>query len=464
MAEAEWVVEPLWLTARQVRSRAAAEGWDAAWTEELLKNSGPSFGVWSEWGSQFPWLLSTAQVGSTMAWTTDSANWFCPVLLTYRAVSKAGVEAIYQCLVHDAVEGFAYHEMLDMVDGLMPYEDFRRDTTERVLLASPGLVEDATTYQNQAKANADAWFDSVDLLVNPPIVKPHSLASVSVRNVMRPGGEIEARRGEENIARTIQMQPMGTIGLGIEKDKHLRLLAAKRFALRHAEVPPELVQAAWQVETDDFMACVSRLCRRTYALIQLYGPPEVTLRVTDQPRVLAGSGSGGTQKWQQQKLDRDEIRGSYDFSIEFDTRNLVMDWVETMGKLYSVVLSMDSENSVPRGPIVQSLLASINPRLANIVRSQDEADEGQVRRTMGDIAAIVTGQEPPFAPGQNHRLALQVVESTVKRSPLMQNYLKNEQIAAVLENYMKQHQQQVVQEENKIVGRTGGRPVLGMNQ
>jgi hypothetical protein len=137
-----------------------------------------------------------------------------------------------------------------------------------------------------------------------------------------------------------------------------------------------------------------------------------------------------------------------------------MEWVETMGKLYSVVLSMDSENSVPRGPIVQSLLGIINPKLAGIVRTQAEADDNQVRRTIGDVAAIVTGQEPPFVPGQNHRLALQLVTGTIQKSPLLQQFMQNPQIQAVMENYLKQHEMQVKQQENKLIGRTGGRPVL----
>jgi len=457
-AHAEWALEPMWMTKREARERSISEGWDQKWTEELMKNPGAPFGLYSQFGSAYPWLLTTTGVGCSIPWEYREDIMVCPMLFTYRAVSKAGVGAIYQCLVHDKIEGFGFHEMLETLDGLMPYEDFRSDMTERLLFQCPGLIEDVAAYQSQLKGNLDATFDAISKMVNPPLLKPSRLEGTSVRSLLAPGGEITQNRTDAKFE-YLQLQNMGSIGMGEQLDKHIRLLVARRFALRHRELAPELAMACWQVETDDFLQCTSLILRRVYAMIQAYGPEHITLRVTEQPGLLAATG-GAAAAPPLEAIRRDEIRGSYDFSISFDTRNLVMEWVETRGKLYAAALAIDTVGAVPRVPILQSFLGSIDPKLAATVMGSEQASQQQIARTQADIASIVSGQEPPFVPGQNHQLALQYTTQAIQQSPLLQQYLTNPQIQAVMENYLKQHQMQVKQEENKQVGRTGGRPVL----
>lgn len=461
-AETEWALEPLWGTAREIREMAAAEGWDETATEELLKHPGVPFGLWSKYGDKFPWLLSATNVGQSLPFELRESEMFCPVLFTYRAISRAGIGCVYQCVVHDQVEKFLKHEMLNTVDGLMPYEDIPRDIEERLAAESRGLAEMVKPYQNQAKDNTDAWFNMVSLKVKPPIIKPYGLASTQIRSLLRPGGEIEARRGEEGLVKTLNLGTDSSIGLGKEKDEHLRLLVARRFGLRHKEVDPEFVQAMWQVEVDDFTAAVGLLCRRTYAMIQEYGPEEIYTRVTEQPRVFAGT-RGNRLRPGDQSIMRAEIRGAFDFSIEFDTRNLVLEWVATRGKLYAEALSIDTLGAVPRIPILTEFIGSFNPKLAGQIMDAEEANDNQVTRTMADLAAIVTGQKvPDVAPGQNHTLALQIIQEQAQ-TPLMQQYLQIEQIAKVMENYWKQHSQFVKQEQNKKIGRTGGRPGMTLS-
>lgn len=459
IAEAEWVVEPRWLTARQVRELSVAEGWDPKWTAELLKTPGMPFGL-MQWTGQFPWLLTTTAVGAGIPWEYREKELFCPMLFTYRGASKSGCGAIYQCLVHDKIEGFGFHEMLDSIDGLMPYEDMRSDECERILLECRGLTEEAESYQHLAKGNMDATFDMFSMLVNPPVVKPSRLEGQSVRELMGPGAELSVNRTDPpNAWQFLRVAENSTTDMGERMDKHLRLLMCRRFGLRHPELKPELAQASWQIEVDDFLSCVSVLLRRTYAAIQAYGPETVRLRVTEQPGILAATG-GADAPPPVGQLVRDEIRGSFDFSITFDTRNLVAEWVEQRGKQLVAALTIDNLGAVPRVPILRSLMAMTDPKLAGQVKGENEAMHGQLERTQAEIAAIVSGQEPPFAEGQNHRLAMQYAQQAVQQSPLLQGYLQNPQIAAVFENWLKQHEMQVMQEQNKMIGRTGGRPVL----
>jgi hypothetical protein len=459
MAEAAWVVEPLCLTASEVRQRASAEGWDEEWTNALLERPGPSFGLWTETAGDWPWLLTGADVGYEIP-LERREEYFYPVLFTYQGADRMGNGGIYQCVVHDGVEGFAYHALLTTVDGLMPYRDFRREAHERTLLRSKGVVEKSEATQNLAKGNVDAWYDMISKHVNPPIVKPYSMEAMKVAGLLRPGGEFSEKRTEQNVLRYMQLPPAGNLGLGMEMDKHLRMNLARRLGLRHPEVAPELIQAKWQVGVSEFMGHLSTLLGATYALVQEKGDPEIRRRVTKNPAILAGTSVGGLPP-QAQSMARAEIRGTFDFTIHFDTRSLVQEWMETRAKVMDVILRMDATGSIPRTPMLRSLMTMVDPALAMTIKDGSENQLETVRLVQSDVAAIVSGQEPPFIPGSmDHALALQLIQDTVQKSPLMQQYLQNEQVRAVMDNYVKMHQQQVTQEENKVVGQTGGRPVL----
>jgi hypothetical protein len=116
-----------------------------------------------------------------------------------------------------------------------------------------------------------------------------------------------------------------------------------------------------------------------------------------------------------------------------------------------------------RGPLLASLIAPIAPQAAAAILSSEEGAEREVAKCQQDWAVIVSGQEPAPPVGRASRTALGYFEQMVQASEVMQQLLQNEQIAKVFENYLKVHQQNVAQEENKQIGATGGRPVLQPN-
>jgi len=455
LASAEWVVEPLWGTARQVREWGRQYGWDEKWTEELLKNPGASHGLWPEYGARYQWLLSGTTVNRVIPYEAQD-DWFCPLLFTYRGASRAGVGCIYQCVLHDRVVGFAMHERLDTVDGRMPYADFRSDMTEPVLMESRGLICDLESYQTQAKANMDAFFDAISVAINPEVVVSGSMAQCDVRGMLGPGKVLNVTRGQMQF---MERNNISALGLGAVFDDRIRILVARRFGLRHKDVDPELSLTSWQVEAGDFLHSLSLVLGRVWGLIQLYGPAEIRARVVAAPAILGST----VQTQAQESLQRAEIRGGFDFHIDCDVRSQVLEWVELMAKVLGAVKQLDLENAIPTTPVVQAMMGLVHPRLAAQVRTSEQAQDAQVARTQADLATIVTGQEPPWTPGQNSALALQLAQETVQKSPLFQQYLQNEQVRAVFENWAKQHEQAVKQEQNKQIGRTGGRPVLQLN-
>lgn len=458
IAQAAWVVEPIWGTAADMRLRAASEGWDAAWVNELLTHPGLPCGLWQQYGSQWPWLLSGLDIGMTVPAHLRESEYFCALMLTYRTASKAGGESIYRCAVHDGCEGFAYHRRLDGLTGCLPYRDFRHERHQRTLLAGRGIVEMLEDVQNVAKGNRDAWCDGVQRVVNPTLVIGWSFQG-DPRPEMVPGGLLRVKDRERDPAYMVPPNA-GGMGLGIEMDRHLRMTSARQFGLMHPEVPSELLLTMWQNRTGSFLRGWSRVFRLVYEQIQLYGPEEVTLRVTDQPRWFAGT---GRMPIPQQQLMRAEMRGSYDFVIEWNSKTRDVRLMESHAKVIAAAAQLDTEGRLSRGPLLASLIAPIAPQAAAAILSSEEGAEREIAKCQQDWAVIVSGQEPAPPVGRASRTALAYFEQMVQASPVMQRLLQEEQIAKVFENYLKVHQQNVAQEENRQIGATGGRPVLQPN-
>ncbi len=454
--EMPWAAEPVWGTAAEMRSLAASEGWDPAWLEEFLKNGASvPYGLMDQYGTQYPWIMTGATVGQTIGLEARQ-DYFCAIRFTYRATSRAGGESVYQCLVHDGVEGMAYHTRLRTWRGLMPYEDFRAEPHQRLLLASRGVIGSVESAQEQMRMNMNAYFDYVQKFVNPVVLKPDRFSQENVRSLFRPGADFTYGRRDQ-VPQYMTPPVLGAAGLGREMHELLERDVAKRFALLHPEVPAELSQAKWQQRVNAFGQVWGRVLKRVYALIQEFGPEEVTLRVTESPRWLAATGQSGAQR----SLLRSEIDGEFDFSVYYDTRGRMLDWAELRAKVWAATAAMDVDGRLPRNLMLASLVATVDPQAASRILTDDAASAQETQKTLQDWNTIVAGGEPPLNfKGRGNAQGVAMLEQLFQSSPLAQQYLQNPQIQQVTENYLKMRQQEVMQEENKQIGRTGGRPVL----
>jgi hypothetical protein len=136
-----------------------------------------------------------------------------------------------------------------------------------------------------------------------------------------------------------------------------------------------------------------------------------------------------------------EIQGAYDFAVKFDVRELDSDYV--IGKMKAIIdlLPIDTAGRVDRAKLMSIAVSMVDPVL------------GQSVMALGNEAAY-TENDPTAA------MKMQFMQQIIQGNPKYQEALQgDERFQALLENYGKNLQQSVTQEQNKMIGRIGVQPV-----
>ena len=144
-----------------------------------------------------------------------------------------------------------------------------------------------------------------------------------------------------------------------------------------------------------------------------------------------------------------EIQGAYDFAVKFDVRELDSDYV--IGKMKAIIdlLPIDTAGTV-------------DPVLGQSVMSdQRGASQKTFDKVNQDVALMALGNEAAYTENDpTAAMKMQFMQQIVQGNPKYQEALQgDERFQALLENYGKNLQQSVTQEQNKMIGRIGVQPV-----
>jgi len=158
-----------------------------------------------------------------------------------------------------------------------------------------------------------------------------------------------------------------------------------------------------------------------------------------------------------------DIASQFDFEVKFDIRDLDNEYVmKKMQAISQFVLPMDSGGSIDRNKLVAKLCEAISPDIAkDIIIDQTTASQKMYRDVQTDIALMLMGIESqyvendPTAPSK-----LQYAQDIIQKNPKAQQALQGDQFfQALFQNYAKNLQMSIAQEQNKTIGRTGVTPV-----
>lgn len=451
LQRARWVVRVRWLTRSEVLAAAKMEGWEEDWTEAVLGRSGQGFRYMAE----MDWVLGGGGVERAIPWTDKQGKSYQICDVWQRTVTDQGVPFIRHSLVHQAVpDEYGLDEVSSPPDGKLPFFEVKREHHKSLLWESRGLATEAATEQSAIKIQFDARTDHTSLAVSPPLIKPPSLAGAAQTGRVRPGGElIEFRDGTVR-----HMDIRGDTGKSIEIERALWDRLARRFGRMDASVPPALTQLHMEVLVANVFTDLTEVLRHTVGLLQAHMPDLENMRVNAGMGLFSARG-----KAQALSATTAEIGGEYDVDISFDVRDMDLQWLrEKASLLVELAIPLDSQAIIDRGMFVKLLLDAVDPRLEAATLDGAEAALNEEQDELMQLAIIVAGEEPPFVEqGQNHALRLQVLQRALQRSPRLDSIARgDQQVAAVLEARMKMHQQQVSQEENKVIGRQGAAQVL----
>lgn len=369
----------------------------------------------------------------------DVADGLYEVLFAYYpATNQDGVSALYVTAFNFYCDEPATDEQIVPYD---PHIWFSCEFLSRYLVESRGIPELVATDQSLKKMFQDSFAAAAQMRAVPPMEvaqdRPNTdviIAPLAKNKVTRPG-DIKFMEMPDYPREVVDMMKM------------LFVDTCRYHGMAHAEVPEILTQLLSQDMVNRFLGGMQEVHRLILKVCQLYMPDE------EVQRVLGADAKPLAQSWQ-------DIQGDYDAVMEFDSRELNLDYMVKLGEIVSkVILPMDTDASVKRTKLVNRFMRKLSPVLAEeTVDAQETANAREIEDEENALVKILNGIEPPRKPG-NHALRLQVIDQTFARNPEMEANLKPTS-RAILDARVKFHAQQVDQEKNKQIGREGSPRVL----
>ena len=437
-----------WYRAEDLKAKIRTDGWDEDWVREASKTAGYQ-SVWTR----------ASNLGSSATWTAveDSTSPWIEVVTCYsRRIGSDGVPGFYCTtfsphVTSDPVEPgrelVAVHGLLDYQHGQVPIVVGVREWVCRSITNARGVPEVAAPMARLSKVMQDSLVDRTALTTLPPRMVPARLMDEDQE--FGPAATIPVMRGEE--PRFMDVPAHDGVAEGILRWVHERV--DQSFARLSANVPPARVQARQQHMVNGFLGMWAEAFRQVLALILQYMPAAEFQRVTG---------------FEKPTMSPAEIAGSYDLILAVDVRELDMDFaIKQLQAVSEFVLPEDATGVVDRAKLVRMKLQAINPLLAReIVSEQAGAQQRIFKEVSAEIASMFLGNPPnlvenePTAPMQ-----LQFAAQVIQANPNYQQALQQGgRFAQMLEVWAKNRMQSKVQQENKVVGRLGVRPVETQGQ
>lgn len=439
LQEARWIARVRWMTKVELLSWAAEEKLNADWLREVLKHPGKCMDL----TGLAEWVLSAAGTrltGKTQAaWSAETKDRHYQVVeIHWRAFTPFGVPVLYRTIAHGMVQtGFGKHEVCKAYHGEYPFHDLREEQWDKLLLSGRGVPELIGTAQQAVKAQWDARTNTASISTLPPLTGPAG----STPPPQGPGVYVEQPRGGE--VEWLQPPPPDNRSMEIEATILKRV---DRLYGRISENVPETLQVLLQgMLTADTLRFLKRALTMTVQLIQQYTPDLEGRRITGTDEYVSAT--------------REEIQGQFDIEVEWDVRDLSLDWVEQKLKFYTdLLIPLDNRGIIDRSAIIQTAAESIDPVAAQrFVRTGQQADRIETEEENAALSTIFSGGLPQFIVGVNHELRAQIMQDDLKESPVRQNIMRAQpDIAAVWENRLQKHLMQIQQEANKQAGIEGG--------
>jgi hypothetical protein len=218
----------------------------------------------------------------------------------------------------------------------------------------------------------------------------------------------------------------------------------------NAEGDPTLVSLARQHDVDTFLASLGDCFALCVQLFQQYATDEQVARV------VGGSGM-------QLARSLNEIQGKYDVLIEFDADDLDPEKAMAKTKMLLAELSGYDRNGIlPVDQIIMHRVAMLFPSLADAMPTPEDAGQRAAEDEKRNVVMVLNGIEPSMpekldAPGirlETYRGQMMTRIQNPAAFPEM-----SEASRLIAANRLKYLTQQVTQQQNAQIGRTGAAPV-----
>jgi len=437
---------PEWFGRAEVVAMAAREGWRKEFTAALLGDgSTPKSG--HEEKSAFEDSNGVQDAGDITTEENRHEDEFEIITALWKAVTEDGVLATYMVKFHgDLPMAATERQLLDYDHGQYPLTYFAREILSARLLDSRGVPEVSQTEQETLKLLHDLHNDRAQLVTVPPLFTPMNRGGVEV--TLQPLGLIPRRKRDDYE----WMSPPAATLDNASAMKFVKAFSDEYHGRRNNDLPGAGAEGwalAKQSIADRFLAGLQDAFKQLLQLCLQY------MDDSEMARVMGGDPI---------EIARtvEEIQGCFDLQLSFDVRDLDQEYLLKLAEAISKwVLPMDNAGTVMRDRLVQRIMASINPNLAEeTTRPIEDANQAEATDEENNFAKIAAGIEPVMVKdGLNFGLRYQKLLEIGQKNP--EAFAKLTPVSRqILEKRLEYLQFQVEQEKNKIIGALGTTPAL----
>ena len=260
-----------------------------------------------------------------------------------------------------------------------------------------------------------------------------------------PGAQVPMSRAQDISAVNLGAPPPT---LALELVKLLQLQGANYFGQFNEGVHPAKLAIAQERAADDFYTFWGEVLMHMMALTIQYNPEQL-VAVTGNPMLA--------------QIDPFSMMEQLMFGLEFDVKDLNPDYLlQKLDIIHSKILPSDVTGAIDRAGLTAYETRAVDPRLAQrFIQDGKTASQKTFTDVQNQLAQMMLGFEAQYTENDaTAPMKLQFLQTLMQSNPKVQQWMQSdERFKALLENYAKNLQMSVMQQQNQQVGRIGVKPM-----
>ena len=426
--EAPYVFHVLHMTPEQLRAKIASEGWDEEFVEKAMELS--------QYTQRDDTLYNVRQMDEVIR---DDDETIRIVYCYQRLLDEDDIPGIYCTIMHpDVPDLYAKHELLDYAHGKYPFVITKYEQTSKRLYSSRSIPELGEPLQQVMKIETDSMIDRQSLATLPPLEHPLGRAP----SKWGPGVRVPYRTpGEIRWADTPRFD-----GGNVEVRRYIQEMFDKYFGNFAPGVDQVESQNKQQAVINKVFTHLKYVFDQVWTLYQQYGPDVEFFRVTGMQDV--------------QKFNKGRANERFDFYLQFDVATQdPAQMLERVRAIAELAPALDRSGTLDTERLLQLAVGQIMPGASEkIIIPKETASQKAVDEERQTIAELVAGVPPNVRPQDAHEMKMQVFQQWLSQPDIQQKAQQDPALQERIENYMQQHQMQIVQKQNAVIGRLGAAP------
>lgn len=422
-------------TLTELENMALTEKWNREWVEQALltinkrrvSNGAESSG-------------NSSRNGYTSNSNKDNR---VEIIQAYsKRMDKDKTVRLFRTVFSDLIDGYALHEELLGLGGMMPFVFFRYDNSQKNINFSTGIAERGRDLQNRLKKLQDLSQDRIVLETLPAlIVKGGDPFSKNMD--ITPGSQVDV---SINTVVEFLEPPKGSVDMNVGMQALIRAEGDKIFGCYNEAIPTMETQEKRQWIADNYLRVRTRILRRIWSLSKSFESDETWAKITES----------------QLKMPRESE--NFDFYILYDVKQEDPEFATQAVEQIAKITEVDQSGVVDKGKAVEMALMLTSPALAKqIIRTSADAQK-QIYNEVNQQLALIALGNPAELKQENEipdaEMRLQVVNQIIDSNPKYQEMQEKDiDFQRKLKQYVDNLSFAAQQRRNAVVGRLGAKPV-----